>query len=360
MIRQFLLSLALIAFSGAVRSDVVQFQLQFSTNLLAPDWQPFRLAPANVTSSGVVLLQAPAGIQGGFFRMGVTATPVANPQPGMLVPIATDTDEEIRQAIHRITTFPTELDSRLWAHPERNDSPMKPDVRDRTVQIVERLFNRLNGGLPAGISLGSIELFGSNASYEWDKDGDFGVHVFINSTNYSQFPQNQLESALRTFNAYVEMLQEPKIRFRDVVVEVTFHSEPRTSSYVSDPGKGQYMIKDYVGGKSDSWIQVPSVQPNRFDTNQMFLDAKKFIAKYNALATEYAFNKLVFDANRFDELDDEMGSYRSLGFSSYPDQLGNRSTQNLTYRMLRRISVNIPDTVDLLDEDCGFVQDSLY
>jgi hypothetical protein len=297
----------------------------------------------------------------GCGQSSATSSPAAE-QPGIKVQIANDTDDQIRQAIINISTFPTELDSRIWKTPAQANSPMLTAVRDKTIANVEDLFNnQLNkkGSLP-GITLGSIELFGSNASYEYDNAADFGVHVFVNN-NGSKFTQSELDNILKNFNSYVELYQEGKITFNGVIVEITFHSEPRSSSYKSVSGKGQYMIKNYANlSAGDYWIEVPRVQPTLFNRDDMFTKAKYFIGEYNKLARTYAANKIGFDCNRFGDLDNEMGDYRQEGFTRAPGELGNRSTENLTYRMLRRISVNIPDGVDLLEEDCKFVNQSLY
>jgi hypothetical protein len=297
----------------------------------------------------------------GCGQSSASSSPAAE-QPGMKVQIANDTDDQIRQAIINISTFPTELDLRIWRTPAQANSPMLTAVRDKTIVIVEDLFdNQLNkrGALP-GVTLGSIELFGSNASYEYDNAADFGVHVFVNNTG-SKFTQSELDNILKNFNSYVELYQEGKITFNGVLVEITFHSEPRTDSYKQNTGKGQYMIKNYVDqSRGDYWIEVPTVQPTLFNRDDMFTKAKDFIAEYNGLARTYATNKIGFNCSLFGDLDNKMGDYRQEGFTRAPGGLGNRSTENLTYRMLRRISVNIPDGVDLLEEDCKFVNQSLY
>ena len=70
---------------------------------------------------------------------------------------------------------------------------------------------------------------------------------------------------------------------------------------------------------------------------------------------EYAKNKKAFACEKFGALDDEMKAYRGAGL----DAAGQRSTQNLTYRALRRISVNIPDMVDELEDECNYLKESL-
>ncbi len=130
---------------------------------------------------------------------------------------------------------------------------------------------------------------------------------------------------------------------------MTFHGE-RTENYMPKPGIGQYSLS---GGR---WIEMPTQQPDRFDKAQMAADIKRFVGKYNELASAYAANKKGFDCSRFGALDAGMASYRSEGFAN---GLGSRSTQNLSYRALRRLDVSILDTVDTLKDDCTFVNESV-
>lgn len=50
-----------------------------------------------------------------------------------------------------------------------------------------------------------------------------------------------------------------------------------------------------------------------------------------------------------------MGAYRGAGL----DADGQRSTASHTYRMLRRLSVNVPDEVDALEDQCNDIKASL-
>ncbi len=76
-------------------------------------------------------------------------------------------------AIRAVTTFPTELDPRLW-----NGTDLKPEVREKSLTVVDRIVR--TSGIP-GLTVDAVELFGSNASYEYDYASDFGIHVFTHS-----------------------------------------------------------------------------------------------------------------------------------------------------------------------------------
>lgn len=252
-------------------------------------------------------------------------------------PIVRETDEQLKTAAEKQSTFPTVLDPRLW-----NGEEMKADVAANTVANVNALVKR--SGI-SDLKVDAIELFGSNASYEYDDKADFGVHVFVSSPTMDA---DRVDRIMKLLSNYTELKQEGKISYYGVPLEVTFHGK-RTVNYQPKPGQGQYSFTE------SKWIEKPTQQPNKFDRAQMVTDAKGFIAKYNALVEEYAKDKKAFDCKRFGALDDEMGAYRGAGL----DADGQRSTANLTYRMLRRLSVNVPDEVDALEDECNDIKASL-
>ena len=254
------------------------------------------------------------------------------------VPLADGSDMSVSAAVDAITTFPTELDPRIW-----NGDTIKPEVRERSLAIVDRIIadSRITD-----LTVDAVELFGSNASYEYDDTSDYGIHVFVRS---SALNPEQLGDMFRLLNDYVERRQEGRITFNGVVVEVTFHGE-RTDNYRPSPGIGQYSVSQA------RWIERPVKQPNNFDRATMATDMKKFIGQYNDLATAYAADKKGFECSRFGDLDSAMSVYRNSGFA---EGLGSRSTQNLAYRALRRLNVSIPDMVDDLEDECTFVAESI-
>ena len=252
-------------------------------------------------------------------------------------PIVKETDEQLKTAAEKQSTFPTVLDPRLW-----NGEAMKADVAAKTVANVNALAKR--SGIK-DLKVDAIELFGSNASYEYDDKADFGVHVFVSSPTMDA---DQVNGVMKLLSNYAELKQEGSIFYYGVPLEVTFHGK-RTANYEPKKGQGQYSFTE------SKWIEKPTQQPNNFDRAQMVTDAKGYIAKYNALVEEYAKDKKAFACKKFGDLDDEMKKYRGAGL----DAGGQRSTANLTYRMLRRLSVNIPDEVDVLEDECKYIQESL-
>lgn len=248
-----------------------------------------------------------------------------------------ESDQQVMERIVAISTFPVVLDPRLWDGDE-----LKPEVRRKTIELVEHLFDNLR--LSPEVVISDIELFGSNASYEYDDVADYGVHVFLKSSDPTKLDPILISKMLRIYNLYIEARQEGKILFNGIVVEVTFHLDPRSKGYKPRPGVGQYSIS------SGKWIVEPVAQPNNFDRSEMLSDARRWIDKWNSLVCQYEEAASDFDCSRFNALDLEMSKYRSAGFEK---GLGSRSTENLTYRLLRRLSVNIPDAVDVAEDECA-------
>lgn len=271
----------------------------------------------------------------------VAAVTACGPQPD---PDETDSwladgsERAVTEVIDAVTTFPADLDPRIWA-----DRQMKPDVRETTMRIVDRIIDDTGIG---GLTIDGVDLFGSNASYEYDEASDFGVHVFVRS---SSMAPDDLRAVLRLLNDDVERRQEGRITFYGVPVEITFHGE-RGPNYQPQPGIGQYSISE------GRWTVPPERQPDRFDRVQMAAAIKGFIDEYNGLVTSYRSAPTGFDCSQFAALDDRLSAYRDTGFT---EGLGSRSTQNLSYRALRRLNVSIPDMVDELQDDCTFVNESL-
>ncbi len=258
--------------------------------------------------------------------------------PGGPTVLADGYQRAVAAAVAAVTRFPTRLDPRLF-----DGMQLKPDVRKATLTMVDRVL--ADTGI-TGVEVQAVELYGSEASYEYDDHSDFGVHVFATSAS---MPAEQLAPVLRLLNDDVERRQEGQLRFYGVPVELTFHQE-RTENYRPVPGIGQYSISE------DRWLIPPVQQADNFDRSRMVTDMGRFINAYNDLVTDYQHRPLGFDCSRFDELDQQMADFRNTWFTA---GRGSRSTENLTYRALRRLNVSIPDMVDVLGDECLFRTESV-
>ena len=136
-----------------------------------------------------------------------------------IAPLADDSQAAVSEAVDAITTFPTELDPRLW-----NDVALKPEVRDTILGVVDRVVSEAD---IEGLTVDAVDLFGSNVSYEYDDSSDVGVHVFVHKPGMAA---QELSPFLELLNDQVERRQEGRILLNGLPLEVTFHAE-RTANY---------------------------------------------------------------------------------------------------------------------------------
>ena len=249
-----------------------------------------------------------------------------------VAPLVTSSDQDISAAIDQITTFPTVLDPRLW-----DGDKLRPEVRTRALEIVTDLFADLK--MP-DLTIKNVEIRGSTVSYEYDDSADLSVRVFLDTSNYKG-DVNQLNALLKTYTDYLEAVYEGTLLLRGVPLEPQFYAV-KSPSQEPQVGIGHYSLTD------NAWMEHPSMQESRFDRNQIMADAKGFITKYNGLVSEYFADKKAFDCGRLGAFTKEMRSYRGAGI----DKDGTRSTPNLTYRMLRRLNVNLTETTRQLGVEC--------
>ena len=249
-----------------------------------------------------------------------------------VAPLVTSSDQDISAAIDQITTFPTVLDPRLW-----DGDKLRPEVRTRALEIVTDLFADLK--MP-DLTIKNVEIRGSTVSYEYDDSADLSVRVFLDTSNY-RGDVKQLNALLKTYTDYLEAVYEGNLLLRGVPLEPQFYAV-KSPSQEPQAGIGHYSLTD------DAWMEHPSMQESRFDRNQIMADAKGFITKYNGLVSEYFADKKAFDCGRLGAFTKEMRSYRGAGI----DKDGTRSTPNLTYRMLRRLNVNLTETTRQLAVEC--------
>jgi hypothetical protein len=280
-------------------------------------------------------------------------------QPPFVVnpPFATETPAQLNQAIAGIVDFPKVLDARIWTP----DYHMRPEISSRVMAIVNRLFNDLKLRNKA-IAIQDIELFGSNASYEYDEKADLGVHVFLSTASNPTAYQGDvldLEHFMRVLNDVIELDQNGEVSFYGIPLEIVFHAV-RPPGYRDSDGIPQYSIWSADASRTGRWInpQTPPPVPPKdaFDTTVMAAKASDFVAQYNNLVANYFEDKVSFDCNRFDDFRKAMRAYRSEGIEAD----GQRSNGNLTYRLLRRLSVNVPDTTADLEQECLNIKDSLF
>lgn len=255
-------------------------------------------------------------------------------------PLAVESPADVQGRVIEISTFPTVLDARLWGP----DGKMHPAIRARVLEVVNELFAELR---LKDVTIGSVEVRGSNTSYEYDADADLGVKALLDTSAYKG-DVAELSARLKLFDKLIEREHEPQVFIRGMPLEINFYAN-RDDRMAPQKGIGQYSISE------DRWIEEPTVQKDEFDRTQMTSDTLAFLTRYNKLVTEYFQDKPAFDCRQFGDLSRELSKYRDAGIK----KSGIRSTENLTYRLLRRLSVNVIEKVQDLALECRNIHWSL-
>jgi len=272
-------------------------------------------------------------------------------------PLVTETPQQLQQAVAGIVDFPKVLDPRIWTA----DSHMRPEISSRVMAIVNRQFNGLKLSNKA-VAIQDIELFGSNASYEYDEKADLSIHVFLSTaSNPTAYPGDvqDLGHFMRVLSELIALDQKGEVSFYGIPLQIVFHAA-RTAGFRDTDGVPQYSVWSADASRTGRWINPqnppPSPPKDAFDTKVIFAKANDFIGQYNGLVVSYMEDKVSFDCGRFDTFRRAMKTYRFEGIA----QDGQRSNGNLTYRLMRRLSVNVETATAVLGQECINVKDSLF
>ena len=144
------------------------------------------------------------------------------------------------------------------------------------------------------------------------------------------------------------MKHEGKVLLHGVPLEVNFYVI-RSARLNPVKGVGHYSISE------DKWMERPAVQESKFDRNQMVNDMTSFTGTYNRLVTTYFTDKQGFECSRWTNFSKSLGDYRNAGI----EKSGTRSTENLVYRLLRRLKVNVVEQSSALALECQNIHWSL-
>ena len=272
-------------------------------------------------------------------------------------PFVKETPEQLNQLITDLVDFPKVLDPRIWT----TDNHMRPEISSRLMAIVNREFNALKLRNKA-VAIADIELFGSNASYEYDEKADLEIHVFLNTASNPAAYQGDvldLEHFMRLLNDVIALSQDGEVSFYGIPVTIAFHAT-RPAGFRDLDRLPQYSVWSADASRTGRWIN-PSAPPpappkNAFDTTVMAAKANDFIDQYNRLVANYFEDKASFDCDHFDDFSKALKTVRNQGVASD----GLRSNGNLTFRLLRRLNVNVPDTTEALGRECLNIKSSLF
>jgi len=217
----------------------------------------------------------------------------------------------------------SELNPKIWylpnekrmGDPEGQKYEMKPEVRERLLEIAYQFLDYLN----VDLIVTDIVLTGSLANYSWSKYSDFDIHIIA---NYNQFPQAQLELYKELFmlkKALFNKNHDIKLFGYETELYVEGEEDAHFSSGVysllydewqHNPEKEDVKIdKETVKRKAQQWMDIiDGVLENIEDED--IDDAKELIEKYK----------------------EKLRKFRTCGLQKD----GEYSSENLVFKILRR------------------------
>lgn len=217
----------------------------------------------------------------------------------------------------------SELNPKIWylpnekrmGDPEGQKYEMKPEVRERLLEIAYQFLDYLN----VDLIVTDIVLTGSLANYSWSKYSDFDIHIIA---NYNQFPQAQLELYKELFmlkKALFNKSHDIKLFGYETELYIEGEEDAHFSSGVYSllynewqhkPEKEDVKIdKETVKRKAQQWMDIiDGVLENIEDED--IDDAKELIEKYK----------------------EKLRKFRTCGLQKD----GEYSSENLVFKILRR------------------------
>jgi len=203
------------------------------------------------------------------------------------------------------------LNGELW-----KNSQLRPEVRKTLLRVAEDFFDDLD--IPWA-ELEDIRLTGSSANYNWSKYSDIDVHLIV---DYSLVDKNE-DFAEAYFTARKNLWNnEHDISISGYDVEV----------YVEDPD-AKHTSSGIYSIMMDEWIKKPKLNKSRIDKRAIKDKSNTIMRLINDLIVDKLKEKDYTGAIRSAEkMSEKLKKMRKTGL----DTRGEYSTENLTYKILRR------------------------
>jgi len=203
------------------------------------------------------------------------------------------------------------LNGELW-----KSSQLRPEVRNTLLRVAEDFFDDLD--IPWA-ELEDIRLTGSSANYNWSKYSDIDVHLII---DYSLVDKNE-DFAEAYFTARKNLWNnEHDISISGYDVEI----------YVEDPD-AKHTSSGIYSIMMDEWIKKPKLTKPRIDKRAIKDKSNTIMRLINDLIIDKLKEKDYIGAIRSAEkMSEKLKKIRKTGL----DTRGEYSTENLTYKILRR------------------------
>jgi predicted nucleotidyltransferase len=199
--------------------------------------------------------------------------------------------------------------------PEGQKYEMKPEVRERLLEIAYQFLDYLN----VDLIVTDIVLTGSLANYSWSKYSDFDIHIIA---NYNQFPQAQLE-------LYKELFMLKKALFNkshDIKLfgyETELYIEGEEDAHFSS---GVYSLL------YDEWQHKPEKEDVKIDKETVKRKAQQWMDIIDGVLENIEDEDIDNAKELIEKYKEKLRKFRTCGLQKD----GEYSSENLVFKILRR------------------------
>jgi hypothetical protein len=203
------------------------------------------------------------------------------------------------------------LTSEIW---EPSGEKMKPEVRNRLLEIAEEFINFLK----VDVFVNDIVMTGSLSNYNWSEFSDVDLHIITDMENYGN--QKELYSELfKVKKSLFNLTHDITVKGYDVELYVESKGQEHFSSgiysvlndeWINEPEKEEVKIDGKkIKQKSEDWMDIIDTVIDEVQ-DVSIEDGKEIISKYMG----------------------KLKNYRTAGLRKG----GEYSYENLVYKVLRR------------------------
>jgi hypothetical protein len=217
----------------------------------------------------------------------------------------------------------SELNPKIWylpnekrmGDPEGQKYEMKPEVRERLLEIAYQFLDYLN----VDLIVTDIVLTGSLANYNWSKYSDFDIHIIA---NYNQYPQAQLE-------LYKELFMLKKALFNKSHDIKLFGYE--TELYVEGEEDAHFSSGVY-SLLYDEWQHKPEKEDVKIDKETVKRKAQQWMDIIDGVLENIEDEDIDDAKELIEKYKEKLRKFRTCGLQKD----GEYSSENLVFKILRR------------------------
>lgn len=217
----------------------------------------------------------------------------------------------------------SELNPKIWVlpkekhmgDPEGQKYTMKPEVRERLLEIVNQFLEYID----IDLLVTDIVLTGSLANYNWSKYSDFDIHIII---NYNQFSSANVDLYKELFNLKKALFNKN----HDITLfgyETELYVEGEEDAHFSS---GVYSLL------YNEWQHEPEKEKVKIDKETIKRKAKQWMEIIDGVLENIEDEEIDVAKELIDKYKEKLRKFRTCGL----EKDGEYSSENLVFKILRR------------------------